>query len=155
MSVEWNIAVVRRIIDGLNQWDPAIFNELFLKDAADRNPLAGQPPSVEGIKASHIIYKRAFPDSHLSVEDIVAQGDKVVVRWILRGTHSGDFLGVAPTGRRVRVSGMDMYRLSEGKVAEWWHAGNSEAIKQQLTDPENPPATEALYTLIKISQSPT
>jgi predicted ester cyclase len=151
MAVEWNMAVVRRIIDGMNRWEPAVFDELFLSDVKDQNPLVDQAPGVEGIKATHSIYQNAFPDFYLSVEDLVAQGDKVVVRWTLHGTHCDEFLGIAATNRRILVTGIDIYRLREGKVAEWWHPGDREATKLQLTAPVNS-VVEHSHCSVKVRQ---
>jgi predicted ester cyclase len=66
------------------------------------------------------MYRNAFPDVQLSIEDQVAEGDKVVTRWIGSGTHQGEMMGIAPTGNQVRVDGMTISRIEDGKIVEEW-----------------------------------
>jgi steroid delta-isomerase-like uncharacterized protein len=66
------------------------------------------------------MFRRAFPDYRDTVHDIVAEGDKVVVRWTLNGTHEGDFLGTQATGKRVTTSGISIFRLADGKITDDW-----------------------------------
>ena len=75
---------------------------------------------LEELKHYVGIYRSAFPDIQDTVEDIVAEGDKVVVRWTSRGTHQGEFMGVAPTGRHVTFTGMRLFRIAENEIAESW-----------------------------------
>ena len=63
-------------------------------------------------------FHTAFPDAHVTLEDEIAEGDKVVVRWKLRGTHQGELLGIPPTGKQVELSGISIYRIADGKVLE-------------------------------------
>jgi predicted ester cyclase len=75
---------------------------------------------VEGIKQIVQTYLSAFPDLAYTVEEQVAEGDMVVTRWRARGTHQGEFMGVAPSGNTIEVSGMSMYRIAGGEIAEDW-----------------------------------
>ena len=74
----------------------------------------------------------AFPDFHHTVEDLVAEGDKVVPRLTLRGTHQGDFQGLPPTGKQVTFSGINVMRLEDGKIVEHWSIGDTLGMLQQL-----------------------
>ncbi|MGQ0679338.1 MAG: ester cyclase [Actinomycetota bacterium] len=78
-------------------------------------------------------FRTAFPDVTLQIEQMIAEGDVVAFRFILRGTHRGPFLGIEPTGRVVEVSGMDMVRFEAGLLAEHWGGADIHSIRQQLT----------------------
>jgi predicted ester cyclase len=73
-----------------------------------------------------------FPDVQATHEDIIAQGDKVVIRWTLSGTQSGPWMGIPPTGRSFRISGIDIFCVVEGKLAEMWQEGDTIGFLQQL-----------------------
>jgi steroid delta-isomerase-like uncharacterized protein len=87
---------------------------------------------LEELKHYVGIYRTAFPDIQDTVEDIVAEGDKVVVRWTSGGTHQGEFMGVAPTGRHVRFSGMRLFRIAENKIVESWVNIDERGLQEQL-----------------------
>ena len=87
---------------------------------------------LEELKHYVSIYRTAFPDIQDTVEDIVAEGDKVVVRWTSGGTHQGEFMGVAPTGRHVRFSGMRLFRIAEKKIVESWVNIDERGLQEQL-----------------------
>ena len=74
----------------------------------------------------------AFPDYHSTVEDQIAEGDEVVTRFSSQGTHQGEFLGIAPTGNRVRVTGIDIARVEEGKIVESWSEADMLGMMTQL-----------------------
>ncbi len=74
----------------------------------------------EGHRQILAAFRSAFPNLHLTTEDVVAEGDKVVSRWTARGTHQGDLMGIAPTGNRVTIKGIDVLRTAEGRIVERW-----------------------------------
>jgi predicted ester cyclase len=78
------------------------------------------------------MYRDAFPDVLMSVEDQVAEGDKVVTRWIASGTHQGDMMGIAPTGNRVTVAGTSVERIVDGKIEETWDNYDALGMMQQI-----------------------
>ena len=78
------------------------------------------------------MFKGAFPNSYFSVEDMIAEGDKVVTRKPFHGTHEGEFMGMPPTGRRVSMELIDIVRISEGRVVEHWSMGDNLGMMQQL-----------------------
>ncbi len=80
----------------------------------------------------HAAFLTAFPDLTLVVEDVVAEGDKVAVRWSISGTHRGDFLGVAATGRRIQAQGTTWHRYEGGRLVEGWDCWNAEGLLRQL-----------------------
>lgn len=107
MSVDGNKAVVRRLWEEVwNRADLAVADRIF-----DETYAAHEKASVPVVRA-------AFPDSHHAVEDLIAEGDKVVTRFTWRGTHRGAFMGVPPTGRRVEVGGIWIHRLEGGRIVE-------------------------------------
>jgi steroid delta-isomerase-like uncharacterized protein len=93
------------------------------------------PPGPAGQKAVAEKFRSAFPDVHLEVEAIVADGDLVVARWTMTGTHSGAWGDIAPTGRQIRVSGVNFFRIVEGKIAEIWNLRDDLGLREQLGVP--------------------
>jgi steroid delta-isomerase-like uncharacterized protein len=93
------------------------------------------PEDVRGIGAVREFYSRyqsAFPDAEITIEDQVAEGDKVVTRWTGRGTHKGELMGVPPSGNRVEVAGITISRIEGGKVAEEWDSYDALGLMQQI-----------------------
>ena len=86
----------------------------------------------EGARQSIAALRAAFPDVHFTEDDILVDGDKVVTRWTFHGTHRGPFLGVAPTGKHVTFSGINIYRIACGKIVERWASEDAISLYQQL-----------------------
>ncbi len=103
-----------------NRADLAVADQIF--DAAYAAPEKAFVP----------VLRAAFPDSHHTVEELIAEGDKVVTRFTWRGTHRGEFMGVAPTGRSVTMSGIDVVRVAGGKISEFWYAEQTLELMQRL-----------------------
>ena len=78
------------------------------------------------------MFREAFPDIEFAVEDELAEGDRVAMRWSAKGTHRGELMGIPPTGNRVETTGMLIYRVSGGKSAEAWVSGDDLGIMQQI-----------------------
>ena len=87
---------------------------------------------LEELKQYVTMYRTAFPDIQDTVEVIVAEGDKVVIRWTSRGTNEGEFMGVAPTGRHVTFTGMRLFRIAENKIVESWVNIDERGLQEQL-----------------------
>lgn len=133
MSQEENKAVVQRIYDEvLNGKNLGAIDELLLPDVVDHMAPPGFPTGIEGAKQMMGMFITAFPDLHISVEDSVADGDKVVTRYTFSGTHQGDMMGIAPTGRQVTVSGIAIDRVVDGKGVEHWEVFDQMGMMQQL-----------------------
>lgn len=90
----------------------------------------------DGVKGAVVWLRAGFPDLAFSIEDIVSDADRVVVRWTATGTHAGPIFDLPPTGRHVRWTGMDMIRLEDGKLVELWVEADGEALMEQLTQDE-------------------
>ena len=119
MSIEENKAVVRRFFEELlSRDDIAVADELL--SPGFRFYFAGSPNpmNLESYKEFLVARRAAFPDRRFVVEDMIAEGDKVSVRFTMRGTHKGEFRGIAPSGKEVTMTGIDTIRLSDGKMVE-------------------------------------
>jgi len=98
----------------------------------DHNPLEGQLPGVRGTMQASQVYRAAFPDAKIVVEETIAEADKVVIRRSGHATHKGPFLDVPPTGKRVTLEGITIFRVEKGRVAEQWGELNLFDILRQL-----------------------
>ena len=131
---ENNKAVVRRLIEEVwNKGNLPLADELFTPNYEHRDastPDFGRGP--EGEKKRATLYRTAFPDLRLTVEDIIAEGETVVTRWSCRGTHKGDLRGIAPTGKQINISGVTITRLEKGKLAEGFVSWDALGLMQQL-----------------------
>ena len=87
---------------------------------------------LEHYKQFALMYRSAFPDLHIESEDQISEGYKVASRWVSTGTHQGDLMGIAPTGRRVSIAGMTIDRVADGKIAESWDNYDAMGMMQQL-----------------------
>jgi predicted ester cyclase len=128
MSVEQNRAVARRFVEELlGKGNYQLFDELTVENYVDHNLPPGITPQ-QGIGA----FRAGFPDARFKVEDIVAEGEKVVVRYAINGTHTADFLGIPPTGKMIYMTGMSMYRVVDGKLTDGWVQYDQLGLMQQL-----------------------
>jgi len=122
MSAEENKATLRRFMEeAFGEGKPELVDELLDADFVRYDPYieAGEVRGTQTVKENIVWFRNAFPDLTCTVEEQVAEGDKVVSRWTLRGTHRGDFFGVAPTGNRVEFTGIQIDRFNEsGKIVE-------------------------------------
>jgi len=102
-------------------------------DHQNHDPTApAVPAGPKGVRQLVQEYREAFPDLHFEIEEIFASGDRVAHRWTMSGTHEGEIMDVAPTGRRVNVSGIEINRIARGKVAESWAVSDSSGLREQL-----------------------
>jgi steroid delta-isomerase-like uncharacterized protein len=133
MSAE-NKALVRRFFDEVcNKRQLGLADQFFATNHAYHDPSSPWiGPGPQGMKELVGVYQSAFPDSHWQVEDMVDSGDTVVTRWTGRGTHSAELLGIAPTGRQVKVAGVWIHRFSGHQIAESWNVWDTLGMLQQL-----------------------
>ncbi len=106
-------------------------NEILSADFVDHLTYEDER-GLEELRHYVTLYRAAFPDIQDTIVDIVAEGDKVVVRWTSRGTHQGEFMGIAPTGRHVTFTGMRLFRIAENKIAESWVNIDQLGLLEQL-----------------------
>lgn len=127
-----NKEVARRIYEEvINKRDLDLLDDLVRPDYVEHDPLPGQGTGVDGIKDRFRILIEGL-DPTFTIEDVIAEGDKVVVRWTNNGTNVGDFLGMPATGRSFSTAGIDIYRVEDGKLAEHWHVVDVFGQMQQL-----------------------
>jgi steroid delta-isomerase-like uncharacterized protein len=131
---ETNKALTRRWFEDLfNEGNLSVADELLAQNHVVHDPVfTDLPTGPEADKQIVNIYHGAFPDANITIEDQIAEGDKVATRWTGRGTHQGEFMGVDPTDNRVELSGMTINRISEGKIAETWTNYDALGMMQQI-----------------------
>ena len=132
MSTEQNKALIRRITDGLSQKDVAVIDELCTPDFVNHDPANPQVRSLEDYKQWLTGFFAAFPDVHFTLEDMLAEGDRVAYRYTLRANHSESWRGAAPTGKSISVTGTSITRMRDGKSAELWTNTDALGLVQQL-----------------------
>ena len=111
---------------------PKTIDELVAPDAVIRTPLPIDATGAEALKQVWAMLLRIYPDIHLTVEDLIAEGDKVVGRTTVTGTHQGEFMGVAPTGKSVTYNEIFIFRFADGRVVETWGVVDVYAQMKQI-----------------------
>jgi predicted ester cyclase len=128
---ESNKAVVRRHLEvTISQNRPAIWDEIMRDDFTIHNPAV--TPGRAGYRAAVEMLRAGFPDLREEILDMVAENDRVSVRYVERGTHTGDFAGHAPTGRTYEKWGLAIYRVQDGRLAEEWNLEDLPAFQRQI-----------------------
>jgi steroid delta-isomerase-like uncharacterized protein len=124
---------IRRIfIEAFNQGNLAVVDEVITSNHIAHNAFTGAPHGPQGLKMLIAIFRTAFPDLLCTVEDEIIEGDKFAVRWSIRGTHRGMFLGNPPTGKQIDVLGIIFGRTENGRIIEDWILTDQLGILQQL-----------------------
>jgi predicted ester cyclase len=133
MSTEENTAAVRRFWEGFNAHNLDVWDEVCTTDFINHNPALPTPDAdLPTIKQLIGVLLAAFPDMTSSEDDLIAVGDKVVTRRTLRGTHKGEFMGIAPTGKEMAFSGAWLVQLSNGKLKQQWVYSDLLGLLRQL-----------------------
>jgi predicted ester cyclase len=119
---EENKAIARRVYEIISTGNFGRASEIVDQDAPDNELRPGDPPAklIETFEQTFAEAREGFPDLSVVVEDVMAEGNWVTARVTMRGTHRGEFQGIAPTGKRVEVRAIDMFRIREGKIVEHW-----------------------------------
>lgn len=133
MSVEENKVLLRRYIEEvLNQGNVDALDRFFAADCVDHTAPPGTPPGVGGIKQLLSMTLAAFSNISVTIEDMIAEENKVVTRFTARGTHTGEFMGIAPTGKEVNLTQICIDRVASGKIVEHWGLADQMSLLQQL-----------------------
>jgi len=137
MTVEQNKATIRRLFDEVyNAKNVALIGDLTTPDFVDHNLVAGLEAGPAGLKQFVQMVALAFPDNRLTIDDLLAENDRVAVRWTSYNTHTGgDFLGIPPTGKPAVFGGTTIYRLVNGRIAELWYNADVMGLLHQLGVP--------------------
>jgi steroid delta-isomerase-like uncharacterized protein len=126
-------AVVRRNTEEVQgQGNFELFEELFADDFLDHTPQPHRTPDKAGARELYHVLRAAFPDFHAEIHWQAAEGDLVTTYKTYHGTHQGDFLGLAPTGRKIHFETVDAMRVRDGKITEHWGVANLFSLMQQL-----------------------
>jgi steroid delta-isomerase-like uncharacterized protein len=133
MSLEENKALIRRSYDEIwNKGNHDSVHEFYAVDGIDHNAPPGSPPGFDFMKQFHTIACAAFPDMRITVDDLIAEGDKVVCRFTASGTQQGEFMGIPPTGKQFTIMEIRIYRIAGGKIVECWGLFDQMGMMQQL-----------------------
>ena len=131
MPIEENKAIVRLICDEVfNKGNLAVADEVFAADYVEHLP--GLPSGLDGFKDFLAMLRAAFPDLHVTIEDLIGEGDKVVWRWTMQGTHQGELFNLPPTGKQATWTEIQIGRFADGKLVEHWMSFDRLDLLQQL-----------------------
>jgi len=127
-----NKEIVRRALE--DSWqDPGVFDELISSDYVGYDPALPEPiRGPQGAKDNFKQYSDAFEGAHITVKDQIAEGDAVATRWEGRGRHTGELMGIPPTGKEIVVEGLNLTRLRDGKIVEEWSNWDTIGMLQQI-----------------------
>lgn len=133
MSTQPNKTVVRRYYEEVfNQRKAGLVDQLAVEDYIEHDPFPGQGNGRADLHARVQAILDAFNPLQFRLEDLVAEGNRVAVRWSQTGTHSGGFMGIPPTGRQFTIAGIDIHTLRDGQMAEHWHVVDLYTLLMQL-----------------------
>ena len=132
MSAE-NKTILRRFFEELfNAGDLSVADEIVAADYINHNAVPGETPGREGLKQFVAYLRSAWAALHFTVEDQIAEGDKVVTRWTATGVHEGEFAGIPATGKRVTFMAINIHRVVDGQIQEGWLEWDALGMMQQL-----------------------
>lgn len=131
MSAEENKTIVRRLLEEVMKGNLSVADELIVEDYAQHS-VFGIPNGREGFKQFFMAFAAAVPDARFILEDMISEGDRVVTRVTVTGTQTGALQGVPPTGRKFSMTGIDIFRLLDGKIVEHWDAADQLGMLRQL-----------------------
>jgi steroid delta-isomerase-like uncharacterized protein len=132
MSTEENKTIARRAVEAINAGDFSLLESLVTADAVDHAVPPGMPPTRDSAIQFLTMFRGAFPDLHYTVEDVIAEGDRVVQRSTARGTMQGDFLGMPATGKTAAWGEVHILRIENGQIVEHWASVDQLGMLQQL-----------------------
>lgn len=132
-SLEQNKALMRNYIEeAWNKGNLDFIDKNFSSDFVSHGTFPGQPTNRDSVKSVISTVRNAIPDLHITIEDMLAEGDKVASRWVTKGTHKGDLMGAKPTGNKISVSETTVVRVKDGKVVEGWANRDDLGFLQQI-----------------------
>lgn len=139
MNTAGNKETVRRYYeDAFNEGWTDLLDELIAEDVVNHDPLSDEtltPEEAQGFEGfvRHVeVAREAFPDATVTIEDMIAENDEVLVRFTFEGTHEGRFVGIEPTGKRISGTNMVLMRLEDGRIVERWEESDNLDLLQQL-----------------------
>ena len=149
MSEEENKALMRRYYEQIDKATkdkrgPSFLDDFVAPNFVNHNPSPGFTPDLEGLKQAHDHFLAASPDGYHVVEDMIAEGDKVVTRLSAHGTQTGELFGIPPTDERFSMTAIAIHRIANGEIVEHWSELDNLGVMQQLgvVSPPGPPPPE-------------
>jgi steroid delta-isomerase-like uncharacterized protein len=133
MSLEQNKVLMRKLFeDDLSGGNSAVAAEIIHPNFFDHTNPPGLQEGLAGHNAIVSLFRGAFPDQQWLIEDLIAEGDRVVARSTMTGTHTGDFFGIPATGKSVRMGGVHIVRIQDGRIAEHWGSNDDLSLMRQI-----------------------
>ena len=133
MSVEENKALLHRCMEEvLNKGNLDTLDQFYATDQIDHHAFPGISPGIEGMRQTYAIIHSAFANIHVTIDDMIAEGDKIVARFTATGIHKGEFMGIPPTGKEFSIMEIRIYRITDGKIVEQWGLLDESSLMQQL-----------------------
>lgn len=132
MSQQENIAATQRLGEAVNSGNLNELHHVFAPNVIDRDPDPNQGSGPEGFIRFFTGFRAAFPDLHISVEQLVADEDHVAIAYTITGTHQGDLMGIPATGRQIKARGVQVARFENGLIVERWGSSDQLGILQQI-----------------------
>src|SRR5262245_6674523 len=129
---EQNKQIARRFIAAFEAADTAALDQLVADTIVDHSAPPGQSEGKQGLFGAVQMFRTGFPDLRISVDHVVAEGDFVVVRGMIRGTNKGSMMGMPPTGQAASFAYMDRYRIENGRITDSWHVEDIAGMLRQL-----------------------
>ena len=132
MSKETNIEAQKKMGEAINSGHLEKLRDVMTADVKDHDPAPDQGKGVEGFIKFFTSLRSAFPDLSIAVEQLVADEDNVAFAYTLTGTHNGNFLGIPPSGKKVKARGLQISKFKDGKITERWGSSDELGIMQQI-----------------------
>ncbi len=132
MSKAANLETLTKFAEAVNTGKFDLFKESVSIENVDHDPARGQVPGPEGYRAFFMRLRDAFPDLSVALETLVADEESIAIAYTLTGTQNGSYMGIAPTGKRMKIRGMQISKFKEGKMVERWGSSDELGMLQQL-----------------------
>ncbi len=132
MSQQQNIETQKTLGEAVSKGDLEKFHEIFAPNVVDHDPAPDQEKGPDGFIHFFTEFRRAFPDFDIGVDHMVTDEDNVAIAYTIKGTHKGNFLGIPPTGKKIKARGMQITRFKDGKIVERWGSSDELGILKQI-----------------------
>jgi steroid delta-isomerase-like uncharacterized protein len=132
MSKEVNLATLKKFSEAVNTGNFDLFKEAVSIENVDHDPARGQVPGPEGYRIFFSGLRDAFSDLSVALETAVADEESIAIAYTLTGTQNGSFMGIAPTGRKIKIRGMQISKFKDGKMVERWGSSDELGMLKQL-----------------------
>jgi steroid delta-isomerase-like uncharacterized protein len=132
MSKEANAAALGKFAEAVNTGDYNLLGDVVAADCVDHDPGPGQVPGPDGYRALFTEMRRAFPDMKVEVAELVADEEAIAFAYTLTGTQNGPLMGIAPSGKKVKIRGLQISKFRDGKMVERWGSSDQLGILQQI-----------------------